>query len=375
MKDVCLVLEGTYPRTVGGVSRWVQDLTEGLPDVRFAVARLTHEGDPGGPMRYERPANVEVVELALDPDAPERAGGVLPEAGIYHALSTGFAGAVAARTADAHSAPLVVTEHGLAWREAALPFVTGSHHYDWPRPTPDARAKWIALHARLAREAYLAAAAVTTVCAENLVLQRTLGARGPRAIANAAALHSGRRPDGVLRVGLIGRVTPVKDVATFVRACALVAAELPQAEYVVVGPTEQDPGYAERCAALAGRLGLGERLVFTGEADTGAWLERLDVVALTSVSEAQPLALLEAMGAGIPVVATDVGGCRSLVRGAGLVVPPASPRATAEALLRLLGDPVLRARLGAAGRARVAARHRPEALASAYRRIYEEAAA
>ncbi len=93
------------------------------------------------------------------------------------------------------------------------------------------------------------------------------------------------------------------------------------------------------------------------------------------MSEAQPLALLEAMGAGIPVVATDVGGCRALVRGAGLVVAPASPRATADALLRLLGDPALRTRLGAAGRARVAARHRPEALASAYSRIYEEAAA
>lgn len=150
------------------------------------------------------------------------------------------------------------------------------------------------------------------------------------------------------------------------------AARVPRAEFAVVGPLDHDPGYAARCVALAARLGLGERLVFAGEADTDAWLRRLDVVALTSVSEAQPLALLEAMSAGIPVVATDVGGCRALVGGAGLVVPPASPRAAADALSRLLLDPALRQRLGASGRRRVALRHRPERLARAYRSLYEE---
>ncbi|HET7566787.1 MAG TPA: GT4 family glycosyltransferase PelF [Gaiellaceae bacterium] len=375
MNDVCLVLEGTYPRTVGGVSRWVQELTGALPELRFSVARLAHEGDPAGPWRYRPGLNVEVREVALDPDDPARTSGELPPARIYHALSTGFAGAVAARTAARRGSPLVVTEHGLAWREAAFPFVTGSHHHYWPQPAPDARAAWIEHHRGLAREAYAAAAAVTTVCAENAAAQRALGALAPRTIENAASLRSGRVPDGALRVGLIGRVTPVKDVASFVRACALVAERVPRAEFAVVGPLDQDRGYAERCLALAARLGLGDRLVFAGEADTDAWLRRLDVVALTSVSEAQPLALLEAMGAGIPVVATDVGGCRSLVRGAGLVVPPGSPRAAADAIARLLLDSELRARLGAAGRRRVALRHRPERLARAYRALYEEVAA
>lgn len=374
MKDVCLVLEGTYPRSVGGVSRWVQDLTEGLPDVDFAVARLAHEGDPRT-ARYVPPANVEVTELDLDPDDPERAGGALPAARVYHALSTGFAGAIAARTARQRGAPLVVTEHGLAWREAALPYVVGSHRHCSPLPPPEARAAWVERHVRLAREAYDGAAAVTTVCTENARLQRALGARAPRAIPNTVAVRPGRRTDGVLRVGLIGRVTPVKDVATFVRACALVATELPATEFAVVGPLDHDRGYAERCVDLAARLGLGGRMAFAGEADVEPWLARLDVVALTSLSEAQPLAVLEAMGAGIPVVATDVGGCRSLVRGAGLVVPPASPRATADALLRLLREPALRARLGATGRARVATAHRPERLAAAYRSLYEEVAA
>lgn len=191
MNDVCLVLEGTYPRTVGGVSRWVQELTESLPEVRFAVARLAHAGDPAGAPRYRPAANVEVSELALDPDDPARTGGELPAARVYHALSTGFAGAIAARAADEREAPLVVTEHGLAWREAAFPFVAGSHHHYWPQPAPDARAAWIARHRTLARDAYAAAAAVTTVCAENAAAQRALGARAPRTIENATASGPG----------------------------------------------------------------------------------------------------------------------------------------------------------------------------------------
>ena len=62
-------------------------------------------------MRYEPPANVEGVELEPDPDAPERAGGALPEARVHHALSTGFAGTVAARTACRSSSPSTAS-HG-----------------------------------------------------------------------------------------------------------------------------------------------------------------------------------------------------------------------------------------------------------------------
>ncbi|MHB8468480.1 MAG: GT4 family glycosyltransferase PelF, partial [Gaiellaceae bacterium] len=352
MNDVCLVLEGTYPRTVGGVSRWVQDLTEGLPGLRFSVVRLAHGDEPAGASRYTPSANVELVELALDPDRPAESSDELPEARVYHALATGFAGAIAAQEAARRRAPLVVTEHGLAWREAALPFVTGSHHYRPPLPARDERASWVRRHERLARQTYAVADAVVTVCAHNARAQRRLGA-SPRVIENAVPAGPVLRCDETPRVGLVGRVTPVKDVLGFVRACALVAAALPAAEFVVIGPLDHDGAYAARCVELAERLGLAGRLTFTGETDPAAWLPLLDVVALTSLSEAQPLALLEAMGAGIPVVATDVGGCRELVAGSGLVVAPGSPRATARALESLLRDPALRARLGAAGRRRV----------------------
>ncbi len=364
MKDVCVVVEGTYPRTVGGVSTWVQQLTEGMPEVRFSVARIVNGVEPNGPARLRPAANVDVLDVAP--------GDPMPEARMYHAASTGLAGVLAARTSAATGSPLVVTEHGLAWREASFPFVAGSHGYRPSLPSHDERAAWQDLQLRWAREAYAQASAITTVCASNAALQRNAGARAPRVIENAAATVDAPRTDSTLRVGLVGRVTPVKDVLGFVRACALVAGEIPHAEFVVVGPLDHDESYAEQCRALAARLNV--RVRFVGEAQPEAWFGKLDVVALTSLSEAQPLALLEAMGAGIPVVATDVGGCRDLVAGAGLVVPPASPRATAAAIVALLRDAALRERLGAAGRARVRAQHDLPGMVGAYRAVYAEVA-
>jgi polysaccharide biosynthesis protein PelF len=372
MNDVCIVLEGTYPKVTGGVATWVHDLTNGLMEVGFDVVRLINGEEPPGAPRYEPPANVRMLELSVDPDRPGRVEGEVPPARVYHAASTGISGAVAAHTAQTVGAPLIVTEHGLAWREAALPFTAGSHHFRPPFPGSESRREWVDLNLRLARDAYATATAVVGVCEENAGAQRALGAR-PRVIENAArAQPTVRVGDGVPRVGLIARVTPVKDVLGFVRACALVARELPNAEFVVIGPLDHDERYAERCIELTRKLGLNHCLQFTGEMNPRSWYPRLDVVALTSVSEAQPLALLEAMGAGIPVVATDVGGCRRLVEGSGRVVAPGSPHASAEAIVGLLRDPAARRRLGAAGQRRVRSRHSHSRLLASYQQLYAQ---
>jgi glycosyltransferase involved in cell wall biosynthesis len=81
------------------------------------------------------------------------------------------------------------------------------------------------------------------------------------------------------------------------------------------------------------------------------------------------------MAASVPVVATDVGGCRELLAESGLVTPVATPRATANAVLRILGDDALRARLVTNGRERVRRRHDPVRTFAAFRELYEVAAA
>lgn len=397
MVDVCLVLENTYPHVTGGVSRWVHDLTTGLPELSFAIAHLHEDGVESGPSRYAPPANVApIVKVGLDPTrlgASPQAGAQLPEARVYHALSTGLASATGASAGAARNRPFVLTEHGLAWLEARLGI-------EGCKPTPKGgadkpvrlaeRRRLAALRAaaidQMAGQAYGRADAITTVCRANAERQRRRGAPPERSsvIANpvGVAADAERRPQALRAptIGLVGRVVPIKDLSTFIRACRAVADELPAARFVVVGPLDHDPAYADRCQALAADLDLAERLQFTGETDPRPWYSSLDVAVLTSVSEAQPLCLIEAMAAGVPVVSTAIGGCADLVRGdrepveagrAGLLTPTRDPAATAGAVLRLCRDPQLRWRLSRAGQARARASHNPERFLAAYRALYE----
>jgi glycosyltransferase involved in cell wall biosynthesis len=218
------------------------------------------------------------------------------------------------------------------------------------------------------------------VCGPNAAWQAAAGAPRarlrviPNPVAATGPAVPGGEDEGFL-TAFVGRVAPEKDVETFLRAGALVAAERADARFAVVGPLDQDPAYADRCVSLAGTLGLGDRVMFTGVTDPQPWYARMDVLALTSLTEAQPLVALEAMAAGVPVVATDVGGCREAIGAAGLLTAPGDHAATARAILRLAHDELLRARLGAAGRRRAATTHDPARVLGAYREMYERLAA
>jgi polysaccharide biosynthesis protein PelF len=357
MNDVTLVIEGGYPFTVGGVSEWTSNLVAGLPNVSFAVAVLRDENEPTRSPAYELPPNVTCVTEVETP-------GQLPEGRIYHALSTGAAGAFAARAAAERGSRFVLSEHGLRWLEVRL---------DQPQYGPNNVLPDRHVVDAQTREAYAQAHAVTAVCSWNARLQERAARRTVRVVENAVPEVPVRhREHGAPLVGFVGRVHPIKDVMTFLRACRVVADEIPSASFAVVGPLEH-VHYARRCSQLAARLGLD--VAFTGSTDPAPWYARLDVLVLTSRSEAQPLVALEAMAAGVPVVATDVGGCRELLAGVGLVTPTRSPRATATAVLRLLHDERLREHAVAAGRARIADRHDPARLLRTFHELYEAAAA
>lgn len=389
MVDVCLVVEGNYPYVTGGVSAWADDLLHGLgDDVSVEVAHVHAEGAPDLAPAYDPPAGVAVRRIAVEdrevlpePGLHER----LPEARVYHATSTGAAGELARQAAAARGAAFALTEHGLAWRDIVnmpkAPKPPKSHHV---RPDLDPsisvedRVRIGRDAVRLARLAYTEADAITSVCGPNAVAQARMGAPRDRlrVIPNAVAAvaHEAREAEGFL-TAFVGRVAPEKDLATFLEACALVAEERADARFAVVGPLDQDPAYADECLERAAELDLGERVAFTGETDPAPWYARMDVLALTSTTEAQPLVALEAMAAGVPVVATDVGGCREALGDAGLLTAVGDPRATAAAILRLAGDDLLRARLAQAGRRRATANHDPACIHRAYRELYERLAA
>ena len=185
----------------------------------------------------------------------------------------------------------------------------------------------------------------------------------------------GVRP-GELLVGWAGQLDRKKRDEDFLRAAGLVHARAPGVRFVVIGgPDPFMPEYAEALRELAAALGLRSRLRFLGDrADVPDLLSALDVFVWLSGGEGMPHVGAEAGAAGLATVATaDNGAAQQIEDGvSGLFVPPENPAAAAEAVLRLVRDPALRARLGGALRARVAAGHAAPVVAPLWRALFDE---
>jgi glycosyltransferase involved in cell wall biosynthesis len=155
-------------------------------------------------------------------------------------------------------------------------------------------------------------------------------------------------------VGVVSRLVPLKGIEQLLEAAALLSPEFPDMRVVIVGETSPDnPQYADQLRALARRLGVGDRTVFTGRrSDIPALLRTFTVSVLPSLSEGLSNVLLESMAAGVPVVATTVGDAADVVTESktGLLVPPGDPQAIAAAVARVLRTPAFAAAMGEAGR-------------------------
>jgi glycosyltransferase involved in cell wall biosynthesis len=152
-------------------------------------------------------------------------------------------------------------------------------------------------------------------------------------------------------VGFVGRLQPEKGVDVLLQAATTVLAVVPQASFVIIGDGPLLPTLEEQ----AGQLGLSSRVRFLGfRADVPRLLTQLSAVVIPSRNEGTPLVLLEAMSAGVPVVASAVGGIQDVLRQGkeGLLVAPDDPAALADALCSLLLDPERMRSMGEAGRQR-----------------------
>jgi len=176
-------------------------------------------------------------------------------------------------------------------------------------------------------------------------------------------------PDATPLLGSIGRLVPIKDHPTLFRAVARLQG--PHAPHlVVVGDGEARP----RLTQLARDLGVGERVHFLGwRSDLEAILSEVDVIVSASQNEGTPVALIEAMAAGVPVVATDVGGVGDLVQPGrtGWLAPAAAPELLAATLAKVLAGPRGWPAITGPARELVRARHSVSGLVSSMERLYE----
>lgn len=322
----------------------------------------------------------------------------LPDARVYHAISTGYAGLMAARAGIESGRPSIITEHGIYTNERRIEIALAEWLHDPGTLSlgddADAgglKAMWTNAFSAYSRTAYQAAHRITTLYRGNQDMQRRDGAPPQKLsiipngidVSRFTSIRKSARKKQPC-VALIGRVVPIKDIKTYIRAVRILADTVGNFDALILGPDDEDIDYARECRDMVQQLGLKDRITFTGRVKLDEFLPRIDLNVLTSVSEAQPLVVLEAGAAGIPSVSTDVGCCRELLLGTdqetpsfgegGIITPLANPTAIASAMRDLLTNP---ARLEAAGNAmrlRVNAFYNKLVIDRRYRQLYDEAA-
>lgn len=181
-------------------------------------------------------------------------------------------------------------------------------------------------------------------------------------------------------VGIVGRLTRIKNHELFLRAAAQMKDE-PRVRFSIYGDGEE----RERLESLVHTLGLGSRVTFHGTRPVGEIYRSIDLAVLTSDNEGTPLSIIEAMGAGIPVISTEVGGVADLLgdavgdrggtrftlRERGITVPPGDGPALAQAIRRLAGDPSFARGVGEAGRLYARATFDPRPIAARIIALYQ----
>lgn len=314
----------------------------------------------------------ELLEHALRPLAA-----ALPPGGVAHAVSGGLAALPGLVAHERHGTPLLLTEHGVYQRERYLGYRTGP--YRWP-----VKALLLGFFRLLSAETYRRSALITPGNRYNRRWEEHGGAAPERirtvynGVDPGAFPPAGPEPE-VPTLAWAGRIDPIKDLETLIRAFALVREEIPTARLRIFGGTPRGgEAYRDRCVALARTLtepGTGAdpdpAVTFEGRVDDIRTAYAAgQVVMLSSISEGFPFTLIEAMSCGRCTVSTDVGGVREAVGDTGLVVPPRDPAAMARAALDLLRDPARRAALGEAARLRVIEQFTLRQTIDAFRGIY-----
>ncbi|MBQ9364554.1 MAG: GT4 family glycosyltransferase PelF [Schwartzia sp.] len=310
----------------------------------------------------------------------------LPEADVYHSVATGYCGVIGALAAEVYHKPFIITEHGIYSREREVEIIKS----DWAKG--DFKSVWIQYFYNLAKLSYLTANHVYTLFEHNAEVEISLGCDPEkiRIVPNGVRME---RFEGIgelqpiddgepFTIGAVVRVVPIKDIVTLLRAFFLVKQEkdLINARLFVIGGTEEDEEYFSLCRQTVEMLHIGD-VTFTGSVNVTDYLPRLDLLVLSSISEGQPLAILEGHAAHRPFVATDVGCCRELLHGekndtlghSGVIVAPMDFQKMAEEIVRLARDFELRREMGNIGYERVRRMYTYERFINEYKNIYAHA--
>ena len=306
----------------------------------------------------------------------------LPKADLYHCVATGYAGVLGSMAKQIYGSRLLVSEHGIYTREREEELIKAK----WVNGIY--KNIWIDQFRKMSKLAYQESSLVTSLFEQARQLQIELGCPPEKTAVTPNGIRvenlqniAGKQPEDEVKIniGAVLRVTPIKDVKTMIQAFAFAKAKEPRLKLWIMGPWDEDEEYAKECFELSETLGLSEDIEFTGRINIKDYLGRMDMTILTSVSEGQPLTILESYAAHKPVIATDVGNCHGLIYGesddfgpAGMITHIMNVEEIAKAMVEMAQKKEMRLAMGENGYRRVMAKYRVEYMQKTYWEIYRD---
>ena len=461
---ICLILEGSYPYTFGGVSSWMHNYIKAMPNQEFILWVIGARAKDRGVFKYELPPNVtSVTEVFLDDALKVRArkrdkfklneeektalrqfidcerpdwevlfkmyqdkhynpasflmsdifldvltllckekypyvafaetfhtirsmllpvlyliGSEVPKADCYHTICTGYGGLLAALGHYKTGSPIILSEHGIYSREREEEIIRAK----WV--VPAFKRQWIKFFYMLSDVVYKRATYITSLFGNARKIQIELGAAPDKCKVIPNGIHYDnfcniplKEDDGIVDIGAVIRLAPIKDVKTLIYAFNELKSMRSNVRLHILGGTD-DEEYARECYELVDSLKLKD-VKFVGQVNVIEYMKKLDFTMLTSISEGQPLSILESFAAGRPVVATDVGCCRALIEGeeddlfgiAGFCVPPMHREGLAQAMEKMCQNRNLRLEMGENGKMRVENGFKHKMMMERYSKLYD----
>ncbi|MGB8452027.1 MAG: GT4 family glycosyltransferase PelF [Anaerocolumna sp.] len=302
------------------------------------------------------------------------------KADLYHSVSTGYSGLWGSMAKYINKVPLLISEHGIYTREREEEIIKA----DWVKGIY--KDIWIRQFGKFSECAYQYADRVISLFESAGRLQVEIGCPEGKTQVIPNGINAGKyknivqkhKDDTSINVGAILRVTQIKDVKTMIHAFYYAKQKEPRLNLWIMGPLDEQPEYAKECMDIVDSLELKD-VTFTGSINVLDYLGKMDLFLLTSISEGQPLSILEAFAAKIPCIATNVGNCHGLIYGerdnygeAGIVVPIMSISKIADAIVKLAQNKELRTEMGQAGYKRVTSCYTEKNYLDQYHKLYEK---
>lgn len=305
----------------------------------------------------------------------------IPKADMYHCVCTGYAGVLGSMAKHIYGGRLLISEHGIYTREREEELIVAK----WVQGIY--KTIWIEQFRKMSNLAYGKADLVTSLYEQARELQIEVGCppEKTRIVPNGIRVEEfqdipGKQEEDKdkINIGAMLRVTPIKDIITMIQAFGFAKEREPSLKLWIMGSWDEDQEYAKGCFELVQIMGVAD-VVFTGKINASEYYGRMDMTLLTSISEGQPLTILESFAAKKPVIATDVGNCRGLILGerddfgaAGIVTRIMNVQDIAQAMVYLAHNEQIRLQMGENGYQRVKNGYQFRYMQDAYKKIYRE---